>query len=369
MTSERCYTLENVVDEYLINRGVDKKKYYSRYITVAGRVWQDLFWNTLWVVKNKWEVLRKGEPYNYVDKPKDCVRLLSVNTVDDCGNIVPIFYNNRLNVIKKPSIKKCGCDKCDCGGLCEDVNGFTYTEKVLFTINGTEYKEKTWLKYCPNGDILEYREVPVKKYNDYIGDAGDYNNDYNVDYAVGEPPFSNFTVVTETFQRKICSLTVRPCGCPEETEENEKTLTEACGCFLPILSFRRKKHCSRFLDSVNDNLRGEVKLSECGTKIFYKPSRNWRKTGETKKNPDFLLINYQSDAGIFDDQVEVPDYALMAMWTGIDYRSKMFNNTYGIGEREEARIAYNRERNNVVMFLNPISLEFLANVQDAKIKW
>lgn len=364
-------TLSEGTDEYLINRGIDKKKYYAKYLIIAQRVWQDIFLNTLFVTKNVWQTLKKGDPYDYIDLPKDCLRLFTINTTDHCGTLQPLYYNNQLNVIPQPKTRKCGCNRCDCGGICEDVNAFTVTTKLLFTISGIDYVEKTWAKYCPNGDIWEYSEVPTKKYLDFTGDGGDYSGDYSDDYLTGDPPLANFEVVTQVSQKKLCALTVKPCGCPEDTVENSDLLISHCGCFLPCFGLRRRRHCENFLGNINPNCYGEVKLSECGTKIFYRPSPRHHHTGPfpVPKKPTFLLVNYQTDGKTLDTQTQVPDYALMALWTGIDWRSKMFNGKYSMAEKREAKYAYNEQVDKIIIFLNALSLQALSNIQDAPIRW
>lgn len=360
-------TLSEEVDKYLLIRGISKKKYFAKYMVIAGKVWEEIFQRTLWVTKSVWLPLKKGEPYNYIDKPKDCVRYFTVGDTNKCGNIVPLYYNPQLNVIPKPTVKKCSCT-CDCSGLCEDLNSTVMTTKEAFTINGITYYEKTWIKLCPNGDIIEYREVPTKKFNDFIGNSGDYNVDYNNDYDIAENAFANFEIVTQILQRKICAIEIKPCGCPEETQSNEDTLLEHCGCFFPLFGRRRKKHCEQFVSNINDNHRGSVKESECGTKIFFKPSRHWKSVGD-KQFPDYLLFVYQTNGKTPNQETNVPNYAEAVMWAGIDYWSKRFNNAYTQNDKMMAKYAYEDEQSRVILFLNPIDLHFVNQVQDQENRW
>lgn len=357
-----CYTLSDCTFDYLRQRQIDKEKYAVSYIATAKLVWRNIFRNTLYVVSSKWQTIQAGEPYNYIDVPSDCERLFSVSTTDECGNIVPLWYNNKLNIVSKPVTKTCGCAaaNCDCGDTCSDVSSFTYTTKLLFTINGVDYYEKTWLEYCKNGDIIEWREVPTKKYNDFAGDGGDYNADYNNDYDIADPPFANFSIVTETFQRKLCHLDVKPCGCPEQTEANAERIRETCCGFISIGSRTRRLHCERFLSQPNPNCYGECKLSECGTRVYVR---------NTKRDTDFLLINYQTNGELVDAVVQVPEFAIECMFTGIDWYSKRFNNAYGISEKQLAKYEFNDEVNKLIMYLNPLNLQELAQIQDEVIRW
>lgn len=358
------YLLDEVVDLYLAQRQIDKKKYYDSHLINAKLAWRMLFKNTIFAVNSEWAELKAGYPFNYVDIPKGTVRFFSAALVDDCGEIVPLYYNNKLNILPKPTQKKCGCKNCDCGGTCEDVNSLVYTTKLLFTINNVDYYEKIWLKFCDNGDILEYREVPTKKYNDYTGDGADFNDDYNDDYQIA-PAFTDYTIVTETFNRKLCNIEVKPCGCPIDSHENEETIIKNCSQFLPIFGKLHKRHCERFLPNTNDNGYGEVKMSECGTKLYFVPSK--RHHYEHKKLPTHILINYQTSGENCSTAVQVPEYALEPMFYGLDFYSKRFNNVFSLSERKSAEYSWKDAQNQLILFLNPFNLEVLSNVQDEKI--
>jgi hypothetical protein len=210
--------------------------------------------------------------------------------------------------------------------------------------------------------------TPTKKYNTFTGDGGDFNGDFNNDYDIGSGALTDYEIVTVVSQRKICTLATRPCGCPQPTEENACMIEECCGCLFSLFSRNRGKCCTRFLENVNDNHRGEIKISECGTKIYFKPSRNFRKTTNTQY-PDFLLVNYQTTGINAGSEVQVPEYAEGCMWAGIDWLSKQYNNMYSLAEKQQAKYNYVEEQGNVIVFLNPISLSLVNNLQDQPIKW
>lgn len=360
-------TLSEVTEKYLAIRGVNNKKHFPKYLIVAGEIWKDLFRKTLWVTKSVWKELKAGDPYAYIDVPRDKERIFSIGVSDKCGNIQPLFYNSQLNVIPKPTKRNCSCGECECD-LCGDINAMSVTTKALFTINGITYYQKCWLKYCKNGDILEYCEIPTKKYNTFTGDGGDFNDDFNNDYDIGSNPLADFTIETVIQQRKICTLTTKTCGCPQATEENECIIRDNCSCLLSIFSRRRKKCCNQFIENVNDNHYGSVKLSECGTKIYYIPSRKWRDVSSSQF-PDFLLVNYQSNGLAPDQETQVPDYGNMAMYAGIDYLSKQYNGSYSLAEKQAAKYAYVEQMNNIILYLNPISLSNIQQLQDVAQKW
>lgn len=360
-------TLSEVVDKYLALRQIEKKKYFAKYMIVAGKIWEEIFQKTIWVQKSVWKELKDDSPFPSINIPADCSRLFAVTIPDHCGNLQPLYYNSQLNIIPKPTIRNCSCEACDCS-VCGDLNDITLTTKELFTINGIIYYEKTWLKYCRNGDIIEYREVPTKKFNDFIGDGGDYDNDYNNDYDIGSNPLADFTIVTQTFQRKICTLATKPCGCPVNDEANECIIQEFCGSLLPFFCHRRRRHCDQFNQNVNNNHYGEIKMSECGTKIYFKPSHHWRAVGK-EKFPDFLQVQYQTNGKKPNQESQVPEYAEMCLWKGIDYLSKAFNNMYTLVERQMSKYEYVNEQTQVIKYLNPLKLSDLQKTQDSVQLW
>lgn len=370
-----CYTLADALNEYLALRQINKKKYFASYMIAAKQVWKELFEGTMFVMSSEWKTVKKGDPYPYIDAPRGAERIFSICFEDECGDLKPLYYNPRLNILPKPIEKKCGCHSCQCGGLCEEINSTIMTTKVLFTINGVDYVEKTWLKYCPGGDILEYKEVPTKRYNDFTGDGGDYNDDYNNDFSGGSNPFSNFTIVTNVFQRKICKLKALPCGCPADDPENEAMVESHCGCFLPFFGRHRKHHCDHFLENTNTSEYGEVKISECQTRVYFRPGRKHHRCRDGKHHriPDFLLIVYQTggEPENFSDQIQVPSSAAVknCMWTGIDWQSKRFNGRYPANEKQLAKYEYNAAQNNLVTYLSPLCMEDLGDIQDAPILW
>lgn len=371
-TIEKCSksTLSEATDEYLINRGIDKKKHYGKYLVIGKRVWQEIFRTTLWVVKTQWLPLKKGDPYPYIDMPRGLERLFTVNTVDNCGKTVSLYYNNQLNVVPRPKTQNCGCTGCHCAGLCEDVNSFQVTTKLLFTINGIEYFEKTWLKYCPNGDIWEYSQVPTKKYLDRIGDGGDYNEDYNNDYAKSAAALSNFEIVTQTFQKKLCTLEAKACGCPEESDHNHQMVLDTCGCHLSLFHRHQDRYCDPFLADPAPNVYGEVKISECGTRIYFKPPQHhFDGCGAGPRLPTHLEVSFQTDGINIGSDILVPDYALFALWTGVDWRSKLFNSRYPWNEKKGMEYAFNDACNDIILYLNSFNLQTLSSIQDAPQRW
>jgi len=360
------FTLSEGVDTYLIQRGVQNKKYYPAYLTSAFRAWKDIFQKVLYVQGAKWMELKHDGHQFYIDAPFNIARFLAVNTVDDCGELVPLYYNSQLNTIPEPNKSDCGCSACGCnGGVCDDVSSTIMTEKVLFSISGVDYKEKKWIKYCKNGDIIEYTETPVKKYKNIPGSPGDFSpSDYNDDYLIGTNGMDDMTIVYLQSQKIICKLKTKPCGCPEDTQENVELLNKNCGCYLCY----HKKKCYPVSQNVNNNHFGEVKMSECGTKIYYYPPHK-NHCHPKFKMPTHLQVSYQVSGATVNEEIIVPDVAQVCLWYGIDYYSKVFNNKYSLNEKEFARIQWEREKQELILVNNPIRFSDIFKAQDTVIRW
>lgn len=369
MSQSGVVTLSEAVDEYFINRMIDKKKNFPAYLTIAKRSWQKMYWNTLFAVQSTWHTVQIGDPYDYVYMPKNTVRFLNASIEDRHGRIQPLFYADQLNIISKPKTQKCGCTACKCDGVCDDIGATSVTTKLIFTVNNVNYYEKCWIKLCPNGDIIQWCEIPTKSYNDRIGTFGDYNADYNDDWLKGNPGLDNFTIVYEKFQTKICALEVRPCGCPIDNEANRIIINTCCSGFLPFWTLRNR-HQPTFMDEINSKGYGEVKLSEDGRKLYFKPTRHWHNhCNKDPKIPKFLLLNCQTSGVDCTEEVLVPEYGLDFLWADMDWRAKRFNSKYSLNEKQESKYQRNDEENKLIMFLNPLSLQELQNVQDGVIKW
>lgn len=356
-------TLAEITDRYLIRRFVSNKKHYANYLTIAADVHYDIFKKTLMEVVSTWLPLRKGNPYNYIEIPNGTEMVYSVLTTDKCGKMVELYYNNEVNIMSKPTSTDCGCS-CGCSGICEDLNSMVMQTKYLFTDNGQDYYEKIWLEYCKNGDIIEYREVPTKKYLDTKGDSGDYSGDFNNDYTIQQSSFTNYEIVTEKIQNKICKLETKECGCPTFTEPNKCLIRDHCFPFFGSCC-QHPTYCEKELGGINNNGYGEVKLSECGTRIYFIPNFRVHKEGL----PDYLMLQARVDSRGAKGMATVPEFAVKAMFAGIDYEAKRYNNQYPAFQKEQAFINYEKELADMIADLNKISFKEISKLQDQEQRW
>lgn len=354
-------TLNDVADRYCIYAGDDTRKYLKRIQIIAQDVFSEIFAQTMMVVNSEYMELKKGDPYNYIDIPKNSTRILSVGVPDKCNNLKPLFYNQNLVTIKKPARKPCGCDACDCGGLCEAIGGIVVNTKEVVIINPDNsppspqtYTEYQWLKYCPNGDIYEYRQIPTLK---YTFSPGAYDDSYDLSYEIGD---TSSSVVVINLSRKLCSLDVAPCGCPVQNEKNEKCFFEYCGCYLNTLNPSVVRRDKLWADC--NFWAGECKMSDCGTKIEIKWVENIDKNHH-------LLLSYQTNGINVNGNSQVPNNVptKLAMYTGIDAHKMMVNTRFTRTEKEGSMHAYIDKQNKLIEWMNPLSTEWARSLPDVAV--
>lgn len=329
------YSLTEVVEQLCIRKFNQRRKYFGSYFSIAGDVYQDIFRTILPSALSKYvEVQSAGvnDPFPFIWKPQGMLRFLGVWVTNHCGNLIQVYYNDKLNVFTKPVKKKtCGCqtnDLCDCIDNLQVI----LTDKV---IDGVTYQEKTWLKCCGNGDVLQYKEVPVQTYGT-IG--GSYSNDFSDDYDIINEG-DNVTILR--FTTNLGKLTTKDCGCVEDTPENQSLIFDRCACFLPIKPYCCKKYYEQKI-----NCFGEIKFSECGEKIYLKNVK--ADTG------NLVVLSYQPSGVYCGEEIFVPSYMRKAIWAGIEEETTIY---YPRATDQSKQTAKNNRRSaNIELFefLNPL---------------
>jgi hypothetical protein len=320
-------TIVEVVESYCLRTFNDKRKYFMNYLAFAKEVWDEVFLHTLWAYKSVWVSVRKGSPHPFFELPKDIGFLIGI-FYESCGQLVEVSRNPHASVVAKPTVKSCGCDaECNCGDLCSSVNYFSMSEKEI-EIDGDTYTERTWLESCANGDLLEWKETPTKRFYDQTGDEYD--------------------IITTKSQRWICKVDVKPCGCLEDTPKNTELVTTLCGCTVPCET--------ELLQTQTTTSKPQIAFSDCGKKVFI--------ISGAKKD---FFIKYQPKCA--SDNSLVPKYSLKAVRAGMDLAGKEFNPMIGEGEKDAALRRFRREKQDIVEFLNRLSFEDLAELERQPNKW
>lgn len=334
MSTAPLFTLGEVVDQYCIRRFNDRRKYYDNYLSIAQDVYRELYRKILpSTISRAVEIIHEdNEPHPFAWVPDDMECFYSLNIPTKNGELAEVFYNEKINVFTPPKKKlKCGCvtnDLCDCISNLQLIT----TPKE---IDGAPFIEKQWLQCCANGDVMEYREVPVKNYGT---EGGSYNNDYGNDYDIIA---SDGNVVVLKFTKKLGKLDVKPCGCVEETPNNKKIIYECCGCYLGI----KPVSCTDWLCK-NKPCKSSIKFSECGTKIYL-----------INVKAEYAVISYQHDGVKCGEEVMVREYERKALWSGINYESIVYFPKSTPNDIMLSRQIKLRDETELFEYLNPIDAE------------
>lgn len=333
MANFGSYTVAEGVRQYCLHQFNDKRKYFPQYLAFGKLVWEDLFLRTLWSHSSEWAVLRTASPYPYLQLPCPASHLLGIFYQDDCNKDVGLFINNSYNVLAKPKTKTCGCKaECSCDELCGIVNSFSFTSSEI-TIPGAPdnpYTQKSWLTSCPNGDVLQWDEIPIPKFHD--------NGTLDM-------------VIIAQDQKLICKVETFECGCVKDSDVNIKTLADHCGAHMLAAA------CKTDLVIQPNNKVPEIKFSDCGKKVYV-----------IGANQSMFKIVHQSVKAAATSQI--PHFALITFMKGIYHHSVMINPTISREEKKASKNDYETSKTvDIVEFLNPIDLDELARMGSQKKQW
>lgn len=361
---ESAYTLADKTEEYMLERQIFNEKYYPSFLKYAQNAWSEIVQDTLYAFNARWIKLElKSDGTYYIPFPRDCKNFISANLVDNCGLTKRIPYNSSVNVIPKPQPSS-----CDCGAI---ISTFITTTKYMFSSGGIDYYQKTYLKYCPNGDIIERVVTPTKKYADYVGDQpGDYNEDFNDDYSHEAESFSNFTIINSVDQRVLVNLDTNEDGTPKNTEENVKKLDEFCGCYSLF-----NNCCSNLnpvLQTEDIGLYGCVTLSENRRYLVYTPPSTFRSLC-SESIPDYVLVYFKasSKGNEITGAAIIPDdfFINNALILGIEYYSKRVNPTFSINDKKFARSEFNHSLNELIRSKLFMNTDVMQRISTGMLKW
>ena len=159
------YTLTDIVNTYLIEKGEDSKHSFPRYLDIAVNGLKDLHWG---VDGTPQVAILTLDHLNSATKPKDCLKIYRMAYIDNSGEIVEIYKNNDLAV---NYLQKFNCQANQY--VAPTVkNGAFYPARTNPTVN--------YPNYYRNGENLGGR----------FGAVGGGSYTYNIDETTGTIQFS-----------------------------------------------------------------------------------------------------------------------------------------------------------------------------------
>lgn len=389
------YTLVETVNGYLLRQGNLNRKYFRKYEAIAEDIFAKLYATIMPTLISKYvEVFQPGpgEKYPYIKKPMGMTRFFGVDVTNKHNELLQVYYNDRLNVFTKPPVQKSGCG-CASTDLCDCIDNLQVVITEKFELDGVKYYEKTWVKCCDNGDVLQYSENPVingtcsewelagsisgPAYFSYTKCDGTLVRSEAIDdtgktvCVSDNAPIlvtsGNYTktrigscasagqVVVLTTYTNLGRLETKDCGCPIDTEENRDLIFNKCGCFLTA----KPRCCKVWYDKSRIDCTGEMKWSECGNKLYLK---------DVKDDNGFVVAHFQVDPLCCGGEIMIDTFARWPIWYGIDYESNVFNPRSNPNVLREAERRYKKAVTEYFEYLNPIGFDRFFDIPTAEIK-
>lgn len=320
------------------------------------------------------------------------VRFFGVDVTNKHNELIQVFQNDKLNVFTKPPVQKSGCG-CASTDLCDCIDNLEVVLTLKFTQDGIDYYEKTWIKCCDNGDVLQYSENPVLNgtcstwqlagsiagpatfsYTRCDGELirSQSVNNTGIEVCISDNAPIIITsgdgvktrisscsseqevVVLKTY-KNLGRLETKDCGCPIESEANQDLIFNKCSCFLAA----KPRCCKVWYNRSRINCTGEMKWSECGNKLYLK---------DVKDDGGFVVAHYQVDPLCCGGEIMIDSFARWPIWYGMDYESNVFNPRSNPKVLREAERRYQKSINEYFEYLNPMDPDRLFNIPTAEIK-
>lgn len=207
----------DVVDELCLLSGDIMRRKKGLYLAVANTAWSDLNETTLRIAKRVKIPVRKefsvSKRTNSIELPCSFNRLSSVNVVDECGVIHPVFRNLSIHddLVEVPAEKNCACEK-KCGyQLCNTIKGYVAVQTVQSDT-------------LPNGSPISFNCISRMA----VGENGVV---YKEEQAIARI-YTNGVwtdTVLKTTSTQLCQCETDDHGCICDTERNVTMLCESCG--------------------------------------------------------------------------------------------------------------------------------------------
>lgn len=327
------YSLEEILNNFMVQQGNNRRSHYADYMITAQQVWQQLFRETIWEVRQI--VLDVDKENHTITLPAGMDRFISISVVDYHGNMQPITYDPNLNtLVVKCHQRKCSCQTCQGqDSMCDAIDSITMRQYPVI-INTITYYQRVWNKKCDTG-ILE----------------------------ISETPYQDGTEITyRTSEKLICEMEMDEKGCILPTAPNRELFEHHFGCFL-LDCFKKVCHDWHHRERVSI----PPDFSFYG---FYKPDATCDNVIHLKHvKADKVIVSYQPAPNFVDSEVMVPQYAQEAMMYGLHHFTTRFRNNISVGEKREAQLNFKKAQTALFGFMYPINLAEFIKLPARKRLW
>ncbi len=309
-------------------------------------VWKDMYRNTIWDIKRV--VLDVCKDTHTITLPKNCSieRVINFSVIDCYNHLHPLTQNTNINTTEIVCQKgACSCNNC--GGhdtLCPIVDNLTVTVEYV-TIQDEQYPLTTWIRYQPSGALQKQVRTP------------------NFDVTSG-------TIVYQDAFTTLCNLETTSNGCIKPTRPNMELLRVYCGwdglgwngiaynntAFRPLIP-TTISYWGEYNYNANDPQKIHIYHGRHGDCDH----NNWN-------NIRSVIVTYKTNGDVPGEEILIPEYCQMAMDAGMIWQQKSLNPRDG-DKGSEAYNKYRREKTKVFLYLNPVTLQTMQNLQQAPHRW
>lgn len=353
-------TLTDMVDDFCLAQGNLREAVITANYRHARWAWKDLFRTTLWEIRTA--VLELNCRDHSFRIPSDCERIINISVMDCYGKLHPLGFNSDWNTAKIKCTKvQCSCGTCNGEGtLCAAVDSISSVFTTV-VINDQDYTQTTLTRYNANGTISKETITPS----------------WDVESS---------TVIFNTNSQVICNVETTESGCIKVTQANMDTLRTYCGCGNYLDEWGAWGYgwgeipLNRQLIPAPYNYWGEWNYNAADRTIIHIFGNarqgathfnncNQQEEDQWRTSLSQVILQYQTNGEVPATEILVPEYAVEAVQVGMFWRQKRLHPRMGPGEREAARMDYEREKTKVAMYLNPITLDLLAKQQTNARLW
>lgn len=358
----------DVVDSLCLRSGDLMRRKKGLYLDCTSDVWNDLNETTLRIAKRLKIPVRKefqlNKRTNSIELPCDVNRVSSVNVVDECGIIHPVYRNLSLHddIVELPPDKNCACEH-KCGyKLCNTIKGYVAVQSVKADVlpNNTPitFNCVDRMSVDKNGIIYKETQYPKRIYTDGI--------------------WTDTVLHTESI--KMCECEVDHNGCLCDTESNIQNACDSCGIrnFNPQINQKNLTHCvggtaefppdpncnewTYFCNNKMDWLSVQCGCLHSGFRRGFNNIYNISELGNRLVFPhnfgfEGALVRFYEDIEL--DNLMIPYVAKDTFMTGLQYFS-MKQNVDLLQQAEAFGQRYSREKWGLYLELNKMRIAELG---------